>query len=89
MARPRLGKNPRLRNQRRDGLPRLENRKRFLAVLDVSAMSKNSKPKTLMEVFTVDYPKLFEDDFCECHRLQICPTAWMGAGQPKAKPVES
>ncbi len=52
-------------------------------------MSKNSKPKTLMEVFTVDYPKLFEDDFCECHRLQICPTAWMGAGQPKAKPVES
>jgi hypothetical protein len=39
-------------------------------------MSKK-KPKTLMEIFTVDHPQLFEDAFCECHRLQICPTAWM------------
>ena len=47
-----------------------------------------SEPKTLLEVFTVDYPKLFEDDFCECHRLQICPTAWMLA-RPSTMMVDS
>ena len=51
-----------------------------MEILDVSTMKKKPKPKTLMEMFTVDYPKLFEDEFCECHRLQICPTAWMKAG---------
>jgi len=44
---------------------------------------KKPEPKTLMEVFTVDHPKLFADNFCECHRLQMCPTAWMKVDNEK------
>ena len=59
-----------------------------MVVLDVSAMKKKPDPKTLMTLFTEDYPDLLSDQFCECHRLQICPTAWMLA-RPSTMMVDS
>jgi hypothetical protein len=38
---------------------------------------KKPDPKTLLQLFTEDHPELLSDQFCGCHRLQICPTAWM------------
>tara|TARA_R110002020_G_scaffold10708_5_gene40764 strand:+ start:280 stop:444 length:165 start_codon:yes stop_codon:yes gene_type:complete len=40
-------------------------------------MKKKPDPKTLLQLFTEDHPDLLSDQFCECHCLQICPTAWM------------
>ena len=45
---------------------------------------KKPDPKTLLQLFTEDEPELLSDQFCECHRLQICPTAWMNTPQPEA-----
>jgi len=50
-------------------------------VLDLPAMKKTPKPKTLIEVFTQE--GLLDDPdvvvVCECHKLTHCPTAWMNA----------
>ena len=40
-------------------------------------MMKKPDPKTLLQLFTEDHPDLLAETFCECHGLQICPTAWM------------
>ncbi len=54
-------------------------------VLDLPAMSKTPKPKTLIEVFTeeglLDDPDVLV--VCECHKLTHCPTAWMHAGRER------
>lgn len=49
-----------------------------MEVLDMSTKRiKKPEPKTLMTIFTEDHPDLLEETFCNCHRLQICPTRWM------------
>jgi len=55
----------------------LEIKRGILGTLEVSAMTKKPDPKTLQQPFTEDHPGLLSDQFCDCHRLQICPTAWM------------
>ena len=51
-----------------------------MEILDVQVgrtMKKKPDPKTLLTLFTEDQPELLAEQFCWCHRLQICPTAWM------------
>ena len=38
---------------------------------------KKVEPETLLQLFSEDYPELLEQQFCDCHQLSICPTAWM------------
>ena len=51
-------------------------------------MMKKPDPKTLLQLFTEDHPDLLAETFCECHGLQICPTAWMLA-RPSTTMVDS
>jgi hypothetical protein len=51
-----------------------------MEILDVPTMKKKPDPKTLLTLFTEDQPELLAEQFCSCHQLQICPTAWMTKG---------
>lgn len=64
-----------------------------MEVLDVSTMKKKPQPKTLMQLFTEDYPELIDEVnqvvmVCSCHKLRYCPNAWMRPEGPELEPLE-